>query len=151
MEYTSSSIQQQCVKGSFALLIYLGIILTFAFVVFTPHEAKDNEDYMVVEFEGTIGRYPIQMSLNLTDIENNDDCEVTGKYRYTESGEGGILQLYGEKTGSHLYLKEYDDDGHQTGTFDGTFETYDNLSSFEYTGTFVTSKGKSYQFAIKSN
>lgn len=150
MEYKSSSIQKQCIKGTFALVIYLGLILTFAFGAFTPHKTGSDKKSKAIELEGTIGRYPIQMFLNLKDIKNYDTCEVTGKYRYTASGDGGMLNLNGEKKGDNLVLKEYDSDNHQTGTFNGTFEISDRQSSFEYTGTFTNAKGKNFKFSIKS-
>lgn len=150
MEYKSSSIQKQCIKGTFALVIYLGLILTFVFGAFTPHKAGSDENSKAIELEGTIGRYPIQMTLNLKDIENNDTHEVRGKYRYTASGDGGMLSLNGEKKGTNLILKEYDSDGQQTGTFNGTFEINSQQSSLEYTGTFTNSKGKTFKFSIKS-
>lgn len=109
-----------------------------------------DEDGFIQEFEGAIGKYPIKMVLNLTDITNYDYCRVVGKYRYTETGEGGVLDLYGEKRGNHLVLKEYSD-GKVTGTFSGTFMIYGNLASFEYSGTFTTSQGKSFEFDLHSN
>lgn len=155
MEYKSSSIQKQYIKGVFSLSIYLGLILIFTFGVLTPHKekkAKHPKKSIVVDLEGTIDRYPILMTLNLNNIKNKEDkCEVTGKYRYTASGDGSMLSLHGEKSASDLVLKEYDSNGQQTGTFNGTLEKQNRSSSYEYTGTFTNSKGKSFKFALKSN
>lgn len=150
MRYTSTNIQKQKIKGAFALLIYLGVILMFAFGASTPQKAENNDDAIIVELEGAIGQYPIQMTLNLKNIENNGKCGIVGEYRYTASGGGGMLELNGEKIGDKMILKEYNEKGELTGTFDGEFTMKGHLSSFEYTGTFCNSKGKTFGFNIKS-
>lgn len=110
----------------------------------------DSDEGFIVEFEGAIGKYPIQMALNFLDLDNYESCGVAGQYRYTETGEGGVIDLYGEKKGDKLVLKEYSE-GNLTGTFSGTLDIYGNLASFEYTGTFTTPQGKSFEFSLRSN
>ena len=110
----------------------------------------DSDEGFIVEFEGAIGKYSIQMALNFLDLDNYESCGVAGQYRYTETGEGGVIDLYGEKKGDNLVLKEYSE-GNLTGTFSGTLDIYGNLASFEYTGTFTTPQGKSFEFSLRSN
>ena len=133
----------------------LGVADTVEAIIDDVNSAEEisvirDEEGFPQEFEGVIGKYPIQMVLNFTDIDNYDNCRVVGKYRYTETGEGGVLELYGEKKGDYLVLKEYSE-GEVTGTFSGTVMIYGNLASFEYSGTFTTSQGKSFEFNLHSN
>lgn len=150
MEYKSSNIRKQCIKGTFALIVYLGLIMTFAFGAFSLNKAGSDKKGTVIEMEGKIGRYPIQMTLNLKDVENDDMCKVTGKYRYTASGNGDMLSLSGEKRGDNLALEEYNNDSQHTGTFNGIFEINAQKSSYEYTGTFTNAQGKNFKFSIES-
>ena len=107
-----------------------------------------DEDGFIIEFNGSIGEYPIQMVLNLKDINNYNQCDVVGKYCYTSTG--GVIMLYGEKRGDRMILNEYTN-GNLTGTFDGIFTIYGHFASFEYAGTFTTSQGNSYEFDLMGN
>lgn len=112
------------------------------------YNADAKEDW-IVEFEGSIGKYPVKMYLNLKNIDNYDWCEVEGKYCYTSSGSGSYLYLSGVRQGDSMKLSEYNDKGEITGTFEGSFNIYGNLSSIEYTGTFTNYKGKTFNFSLR--
>ncbi len=111
----------------------------------------DSKADWVVEFKGSIGKYPIKMYLNLKNIDDYDWCEVEGKYCYTSSGSGSYLYVSGVKQGDSMELTEYNDKGEKTGTFYGEMEIYGNLSSMEYTGTFTNYKGKDFKFSLRYN
>lgn len=145
MKYRSNGIWKQYAKGVFSLIVYLGIILAVTFWATSARKAKGDGGRADVELAGTIGQYPIEMSLHLADVDD-DECGVTGEYRYTASG-GGMLSLRGEREGESLVLKEYNDKGELTGTFDGTCSVG---SVFEYAGTFTNYKGTSFEFRVSS-
>lgn len=111
---------------------------------------NSNDDW-IVGFNGSIGKYPIKMYLNLKNINNYDWCEVEGKYCYTSSGSGSYLYLSGVRQGESLELSEYNDKGEVSGTFNGKLEIYGNLAWFEYSGTFTNYAGKTFNFSLKSN
>lgn len=104
-----------------------------------------DDDGFIQKLKGAIGEYPVQMVLNFKDIDNYNKCDVVGKYRYTSTG--GVIMLYGEKSGDRMILNEYTN-GNLTGTFDGTFNIYSRGVSYEYAGTFTTSQGNSYEFYL---
>ena len=103
------------------------------------------------EFTGKIGKYPIEMYIDIKNINNYDYSRVEGKYRYTKSGSGSYLTLSGVKRGDTMELTEYNDKGEVTGRFEGTLQIFGRLASMEYTGTFTNYQGKTFSFSLRYN
>ncbi len=114
-------------------------------------ETSGDTDDWIVEFEGSIGKYPVKMFLNIKDINDFDECEIEGSYCYTSSGSGDFISLYGVKRGETLELSEYNEEGEMTGSFDGRLDIFGNFSSMEYVGTFTNYAGKTFDFTLSYN
>lgn len=108
------------------------------------------ESSLEVVLTGKIGSYPIEMKLDLKDINEPSWCEVEGVYRYTTTGNGSLITVEGVKQYENLDLTEVDTNGNPTGYFYGTLTIIGRLASFIYEGTFVTTKDKSYEFHLTS-
>ena len=88
---------------------------------------------------GKVSRYPVRMELNL------NGQEVKGFYYYTSQGSEHCLQLEGTAEGSHLRLKEADENGRTTGHFDGI------LNDNTFSGRFEGQKKKKMTFKVRIN
>lgn len=99
-------------------------------------------------FAGYIGKYAIEMELT------QSGNEVSGRYRYLNSGSGDWLVLIGDITyptfsdGGILTLYEGNDEHVHTGTFEGSIWT-DNSEGEGASGTFTNYKGTQFDFEIQ--
>jgi len=93
---------------------------------------KEPTDYPQGHFalDGSISKYGCHIDLDLS------DNEATGSYYYTKNGSNHRLYLTGEVNGQHVELHEYNDDGDQTGYFNGMF------NGITYEGTFINYKSQ---------
>ena len=93
---------------------------------------KEPTDYPQGHFalDGSISKYGCHIDLDLS------DNEATGSYYYTKNGSNNRLYLTGSVNGQHVELHEYNDDGDQTGYFNGMF------NGITYEGTFINYKSQ---------
>lgn len=90
------------------------------------------------KLSGKLGKYPVQVELNLS--------SMTGKYRYTKSGSGAYLDLYissYDPSSGDIYIEEYNDNGENTGIFNGCLHEDGSM-----TGTFINYKGDPYNIQL---
>ncbi len=98
----------------------------------TTEVEKVNREHV---YDGTIGKYPIRMTINVE--------AGWGEYYYKSKGPKHTLGLRIYFKGSRLIMEEYNDYGELTGYFEGK---YGNV----ITGTFyATQSGKKYNFKVK--
>ena len=100
---------------------------------FTSHGEVD----MTTNLEGSIGKYPILMTMHIA-----ADGNVTGAYYYKSKGPGNYLYIKGEKSDDRITLNEFTKDGQQTGTYEGVYKN--NV----FKGHFNTKSGY-YDFVLK--
>lgn len=99
----------------------------------TTEVEKVNRDHV---FDGTIGKYPIRMTINFE--------AGWGEYYYKSKGPRNSLYLKVYFKGERLIMEEYNDYDKMTGYFEG------RLGNNLITGTFyATQSGKKYNFRVK--
>lgn len=92
-------------------------------------------------FDGTVGEYPVEMVVRFSD----DWKAIDGKYRYTRMGDNWInLEMNVNYAGDELWFENFN--GTSGGTFYPTIEINDR--SIYIHGTFITDKGKTYEFEV---
>ena len=108
-------------------------------IVAEPARKPDNNPQGHFALDGSISKYGCHIDLDL------NGTEATGSYYYTSQGRNNRLYLTGEVHGKHVELYEYNDDGEQTGYFNGTFD------GITYEGTFINYKSQvmSFKFLAK--
>ena len=115
------------------------IILTFLlFTLSTLCHAFDFDTNKWIDFEGTLGKVSIQLSLY-----RFDNGELKGNYCYKKHE--SKIQLTGQITGDKIVITEFLNDK-SNGRFEGKFFT-DNLNRFEGTWT-DSSNTKSVEFKL---
>lgn len=99
-------------------------------------EAAPKPEVIDVTMSGAVGKYPIVMSLHI-----DEAGKLTGAYYYKKSGPGNCLYVIGRKKGDHITINEFDVNGTNTGSFDGTFR------NGELRGTMEAKSGH-YDFVV---
>lgn len=90
-------------------------------------------------YTGSIGKYKVDCYIYF------NGSTVTGKYRYTRmKGTGGWLSLGGTKSGNHVELSEWTNEGEVSGYWSGT------ISGNSIHGTMTNYKGTNYSFNISA-
>lgn len=96
---------------------------------------------------GTVGRYSIEMKLKI-----NSMVDVTGSYRYTNSGGGGSIPLSGSMasggSGACYLTEEYN--GKVTGTWELNISS-DASGKTIITGTMTNYKGQTFPVNLSGN
>lgn len=90
------------------------------------------------------GKYPIEMELNLSDLNN-----VAGRYRYTSSGSGAWLTLKGNLSEGYLKMTEYNTNGEQCGSWNGDCYKPDG-EKLIFSGTMTNSAGKTFTVELNN-
>ncbi len=109
------------------------ILLVFASLVSVNVASLQGER----EFTGTINK-TIRIRLRITQSGNT----IRGSYLYEKVGKD--ITLNGTLSGKQMTLREYDDNGKQTGTFKGRFVTADSIE-----GIWTNAEGtKSFPFSL---
>ena len=110
------------------------------------------QDSFEVNFTGKIGKYPIEMTLYFEGLDEDDYERIEGAYRYTKTGSGKYIPLVGEKKNGYMKIYELNDKGEPMGYFDGKITFYiGQISTAEYSGTFLSSYNKYYSFSLDSD
>ena len=110
------------------------------------------QDSFEVNFTGKIGKYPIEMTLYFEGLDEDDYERIEGAYRYTKTGSGKYIPLVGEKKNGQMKIYELNDKGEPMGYFDGKITFYiGQISTAEYSGTFLSSYNKYYSFSLDSD
>lgn len=96
-----------------------------------------------VTLRGKIGgKYPVEMQLDVSDLS-----DISGRYRYTASGSGYWLDLKGDIYKQHLSMKEYNEKGECSGSWEGEcFDAED--SGWSFSGTMTNYAGKTFQVSL---
>lgn len=102
-------------------------------------EAAPKPEVIDVTMSGAVGKYPIVMSIHV-----DEDGNLTGAYYYKKSGPGNCLYVIGKKKGDHVTINEFDANGNNTGSFDGTYR------DGELKGTMEAKSGH-YDFVVNAD
>lgn len=94
-------------------------------VKFAPEAAGDVFP-IVYNLDGSIGKYPIGMTL----IEYSDGV-VQGAYYYKKFGSGNLLFVKGVRSGDRVILDEYTDSGNNSGYFNGKLNKEKFVGEFD--------------------
>lgn len=70
-----------------------------------------------VNLSGNIGKYPVCMTLNI-----DENGVITGAYYYKRMGAKALLYMKGALEDGKIQVNEFNIQGDNTGTFDGTFK-----------------------------
>lgn len=109
-------------------------------VKFAPEGAGDVFP-IVYNLDGSIGKYPIGMTL----IEYSDGV-VQGAYYYKKFGSGNLLFVKGVRSGDRVILDEYTDSGNNSGYFNG------KLNKEKFVGEFdALNFGTHYTYEIPTS
>lgn len=138
--------KQYIIIGSIVAAILICILSWFAYQKFSGNSetinAEEVEEYapLSATFRGAIDKYPITMEIEF------DGSNVSGTYYYNRQGPDKRLTLIGVIKDYHLELFESDENGRQTGHFQGI------QTNGEYEGEFINMQGKRMHFKlIESN
>jgi len=99
-----------------------------------------NVDLENITLSGNIGKYPVCMTIN---VEHGG--RITGAYYYKRMGPGALLYFKSDYSSySPKEIPEFDINGNNTGTFEGTFK--DDV----FSGKFTT-RGNTYIYSLRSD
>lgn len=106
-------------------------------------EVSESSAPEYVTLRGKIGgKYPVEMQLDVSDLS-----DISGRYRYTASGSGAWLDLKGDIYKQHLSMKEYNEKGECSGSWEGEcFDAED--SGWSFSGTMTNYAGKTFQVSL---
>lgn len=97
-----------------------------------------NVDLKNITLSGNIGKYPVCMTINV-----EHEGKITGAYYYKRMGPGALLYFKSDYSlTSPMTIPEFDINGNNTGSFEGTFK--DDV----FSGKFTT-RGNTYMYSLR--